>query len=106
MQTGETSLLIFSQLFFTLFGALVNIVLGITLRDLPDLSCSTYYVILANISVCNLVICTFVKTILSIYVSYAFIKVGQTSSLQPQVPGIFNFRMLRKSTCSSAQCSR
>ena len=84
MQTGETSLLIFSQLFFTLFGALVNIVLGITLRDLPDLSCSTYYVLLANISVCNLVICTFVKTILSIYVSYAFIKVRQTSG--PTVP--------------------
>ena len=85
MQTGETSLLIFSQLFFTLFGALVNIVLGITLRDLPDLSCSTYYVLLANISVCNLVICTFVKTILSIYISYAFIKVRLTCS--PRSPG-------------------
>ena len=75
MQTGQTTLLIFSQLAFTLLGAIVNIVLGITLRDLPNLSCSTYYVILANISVCNLVISTFVKTILSIYVSYAFIKV-------------------------------
>ena len=84
MQRGETTLLIFSQLFFTLVGAVVNIVLGITLRDLPDLSCSTYYVILANISVCNLVISTFVKTILSIYVSYAFIKVRQTSC--PTVP--------------------
>ena len=75
METGKTVLLIFSQLFYTLVGAVVNIVLGITLRDLPNLPCSTYYVILANISVCNLIICTFVKTILSIYVSYAYIKV-------------------------------
>ena len=85
MQRGETTLLIFSQLFFTLVGAVVNIVLGITLRDLPDLSCSTYYVILANISVCNLVICTFVKTILSIYVSYAFVKVKNKD--RPPGPG-------------------
>ena len=93
MLTGQTTLLIFSQLFFTLFGAVVNIVLGITLRDLPNLSCSTYYVILANISVCNLVICTFVKTILSIYVSYAFSKVRQTSSPRSPLVYVFNFRM-------------
>ena len=76
METGRAAVLVFSQLFYTLVGAVINIFLGITLRDLPNLPCSTYYVILANISVCNLIICTFVKTILSIYVSYAFIKVS------------------------------
>ena len=76
MDQFRAGLLIVSQLFFTLVGAIVNILLGITLRDLPNISCGTYYVLLANVSVCNLLICTFVKTILSIYVSYAFLKVS------------------------------
>ena len=56
METGRAAVLVFSQLFYTLVGAVINIFLGITLRDLPNLPCSTYYVILANISVCNLIL--------------------------------------------------
>ena len=104
METGKTVLLIFSQLFYTLVGAVVNIVLGITLRDLPNLPCSTYYVILANISVCNLIICTFVKTILSIYVSYAYIKVKLDMMILRRLTCVFRMRV--RLICSSAPCSR
>ena len=45
------------------------------LRDLPNLASATLYVLLANVTVCNLVVCTLVKTILSIYLGYAYLKV-------------------------------
>ena len=47
-------------------------------RDLPNLASATFYVLLANVAVCNLVICTLVKTILSIYLGYAYLKVTNT----------------------------
>ena len=76
MDQLRAGLLVVSQLFFTLVGSVANIVLGITLRDLHNSSCGTYYVLLANVTMANVLVCTFVKTILSIYVSYAFLKVS------------------------------
>lgn len=93
MSELRATALVLSQLLFTVFGAMVNIMLGITLRlllllvvvviiavvvtsrDLPNLASATFYVLLANVAVCNLVICTLVKTILSIYLGYAYLKV-------------------------------
>ena len=51
------------------------IVVVVILRDLPNLASATFYVLLANVTVCNLLICTLVKTILSIYLGYAYLKV-------------------------------
>ena len=82
MEELKATILIMSQLFFTMIGAICNILLGITLRDLPNLSCSTFYVMLANVTVCNLLVCAFVKTILSIYVAYAFLKVDKNNHLR------------------------
>ena len=76
MEELRAVLLILSQLFFTLVGSIANVLLGITLRDLPKLTCSTYYVLLANVTICNLLVCAFVKTILSIYIAYAYLKVN------------------------------
>ena len=94
MSELRAAALVLSQLLFTVFGAVINIMLGITLRllllllivviiavvlviprDLPNLASATFYVLLANVAVCNLVICTLVKTILSIYLGYAYLKV-------------------------------
>ena len=72
----ETGILVFSQLLFTIFGSLFNLFLFITLRDLPNLSASTYHVLLVNLSFCNICICTFIKPVSSIYVSYAFANVS------------------------------
>ena len=52
---------------------MANTALGITLRDLPGLASTTHHVLLANVCVANLVSCTLVKTVLSIYVGYAFL---------------------------------
>ena len=61
-----------------------------TKRDLPNLASATSYVLLANVTVCNLVVCTIVKTILSIYLGYAYLKVGkrlEKNSFKNHVPG-------------------
>ena len=76
MNERETGLLVLSQISFTIFGSLFNLFLFITLRDLPNLAASTFHVLLVNLSFCNILICTFIKPVSSIYVSYAFAKVS------------------------------
>ena len=75
MDEIKTSVLVVSQLFFTIFGSLVNIFLFIILRDLPDLSSSTFNVLILNLSFCNLLSCSIVKPMASIIVSYAYAQV-------------------------------
>ena len=75
MEEIKTSLLVVSQLFFTVFGSLVNIFLFIIFRDLPDLSSSTYNVLILNLSFCNIIRCTIIKPMASIFVSYAYTQV-------------------------------
>ena len=75
MEEREAGLLVLSQLLFTLLGSMVNIFLGITLRDLPNLPASTYHVLLANLAAANLLTCTLAKPIASVFISYAFLKV-------------------------------
>ena len=75
MDEIKTSVLVVSQLFFTLFGSLVNIFLFIIIRDLPDLSSSTYNVLILNLSFCNIINCTIVKPMASIIISYAYTQV-------------------------------
>ena len=72
----KTAILVMSQLFFTVFGSLLNVFLFIILRDLPDLSCSTYNVLVLNLSFCNILSCTIVKPMASIFVSYAYTQVS------------------------------
>ena len=72
----ETMILVVSQLFFTCFGSLFNIFLFIILKDLPHLSASTYHILMANVAASNLFVCTVIKSIGSIYISYAFSKVS------------------------------
>ena len=81
MKELETGFLVFSQLSFTIFGSLFNLFLFITLRDLPNLSASTHHVLLVNLSFCNLLICTFVKPLSGIYISYAFTNVSRKFGL-------------------------
>jgi hypothetical protein len=76
-------LLVISQLFFTCFGSLFNLLLFIILKDLPDLSCSTYHVLLANVTASNLFVCTIVKSVGSIYITYAFAKVLNHTKKSP-----------------------
>ena len=73
MSEVRAGVLVLSQLCFTLVGSVANTALGITLRDLPGLASTTHHVLLANVCVANLVSCTLVKTVLSIYVGYAFL---------------------------------
>ena len=75
MEEIKTSVLVVSQLFFTVFGSLVNIFLFIIFRDLPDLSSSTYNVLILNLSFCNIIRCTIIKPMASIFVSYAYTQV-------------------------------
>ena len=63
-------------------------VVPVTPRDLPNLASATFYVLLANVAVCNLVICTLVKTILSIYLGYAYLKV--TNAIVIKIPKIID----------------
>lgn len=79
MEEIKTSVLVVSQLFFTVFGSLVNIFLFIIFRDLPDLSSSTYNVLILNLSFCNIIRCTIIKPMASIFVSYAYTQVGTIS---------------------------
>ena len=72
----RTIILVVSQLFFTVFGSLANVFVFIILRDLPDLSSSTYNILLLNLTATNLIICTIVKPMSSIFISYAFTEVS------------------------------
>ena len=75
MDEQRTSVLVISQLFFTVFGSLANVLVFIILRDLPDLSSSTYNVLILNLTATNLITCTIVKPMSSIFISYAFAEV-------------------------------
>ena len=86
----ETGILVLSQLSFTIFGSLFNLFLFITLRDLPNLSASTYHVLLVNLSFCNLLICTFIKPVTSIYISYAFANVSSLNVFRTFTSIIFS----------------
>ena len=96
----KTALLVMSQLFFTVFGSLLNVFLFIILRDLPDLSCSTYNVLILNLSFCNILSCTIVKPMASIFVSYAFTQVPNSIQYSSFNLG---FRMSQKLQWSSVQ---
>ena len=70
-----TTGLVLSQMSFTCLGTLLNNLLLITLKDLPDISGSTYHVLLANIAVTNLFTCTVLKPASAVYIAYAYAKV-------------------------------
>ena len=70
-----TAMLVLSQMFFTVFGSLANIFVFIILRDLPSLSSSTYNILLLNLTAANLIVCTIVKPMSSVFVSYSFAEV-------------------------------
>ena len=71
-----TSGLVMSQMMFTIFGTLTNNLVLITLKDLPDLSASSYHILLANMAFTNLVICTILKPASAVYIGYSFAKVS------------------------------
>ena len=71
-----TAVLVLSQMFFTVFGSLANIFVFIILRDLPSLSSSTYNILLLNLTAANLIVCTIVKPMSSVFVSYSFAEVS------------------------------
>ena len=100
MNEVETGILVFSQLSFTIFGSLFNLFLFITLRDLPNLSASTYHVLLVNLSFCNIIICTFIKPVASIFISYAYANVRKVFNVV--TCNYLLFRMLNMLVCSSA----
>lgn len=70
-----TTALVLSQMSFTCVGTLLNNLLLITLKDLPDISASTYHVLLANMVVTNLFTCTVIKPATAVYIGYAYAKV-------------------------------
>lgn len=93
MKELEATILILSQLFFTIIGSLCNLLLFITVRDLPNISSSTYHVLLINLSFCNIIICAFFKPVCGIYISFAFSSVSFCFDYSAN----FNFNLLRMS---------
>ena len=81
-----TAMLVLSQMFFTVFGSLANIFVFIILRDLPSLSSSTYNILLLNLTATNLIICTIVKPMSSVFVSYSFAEVRTAARLFSSLP--------------------
>jgi hypothetical protein len=77
-----TAIIVLSQMSFTCFGTLMNNLLLVTLKDLPDLSASTYHVLLTNLGLANLFVCTILKPATGIYVGYAYAKMQKTVNLQ------------------------
>ena len=67
--------LVMSQMMFTVLGSLSNNLVLITLKDLPDMSASTYHVLLANLALTNLITCTLIKPASAVYIGYAHAKV-------------------------------
>lgn len=72
-----TGALVMSQMMFTILGTLANNLVLITLKDLPDISATTYHILLANISFTNLITCTLIKPAFAVYIGYSYAKVKQ-----------------------------
>ena len=77
-----TAVLLLSQMLFTCVGTLMNNLLLVTLKDLPDLSASTYHILLTNLGLANLFVCTVLKPASGIYIAYAYAKNKKTVDLQ------------------------
>ena len=67
-----TAIIVLSQMSFTCFGTFINNLLLVTLKELPDLSASNYHVVLTNLGLANLFVCTILKPATGIYVGYAY----------------------------------
>ena len=63
-----TAMLLLSQMSFACFGTFANNLLLVTLKDLPDLSASTYHILLTNLGLSNLFTCTVLKPATGIYI--------------------------------------
>lgn len=87
-----TTGLVLSQMSFTCVGTLLNNLLLITLKDLPDISGSTYHVLLANIAVTNLFTCTVLKPASAVYIAYAYAKVRWSNIFDDEAVGVKYFR--------------
>ena len=77
-----TAIIVLSQMSFTCLGTLINNLLLVTLKDLPEMSASTYHVLLANLGLVNIFVCTILKPATGIYIGYAYAKVQKTVGLQ------------------------
>ena len=73
-----TATIVLSQMSFTCFGTALHNILLVTLKDLPDLSASTYHVLLTNLGLADLFVCTILKPATGIYVGYAYAKMQKT----------------------------
>ncbi|XP_023349697.1 uncharacterized protein LOC111718359 [Eurytemora carolleeae] len=70
----ETCILALSQLLFSVLGTMLNNLILNTVKDTPGLPSSTYHVLLLNLSLCNLLVCSIVKPMSGIYISYAYAR--------------------------------
>ena len=57
---------------FCFLGTLFNNTMFSTVRDMPGSRASTMNILLGNLFFCNMLICTLVKPISAIYVSYSY----------------------------------
>ena len=69
-----TIIVVLSQMLLLLLGTLFNSILLVALRDLPDIFSSTYHVLLANICFANLISCSVLKPITTVFTGYAYAK--------------------------------
>ena len=106
MHDTNVSILVVSQLFFTLFGSLMNVMIFIILRDVPNLASSSYNVLILNLAFCNLISCTIVKPMASIFISFAYAQVAINPIALECVPILqplpFSF-YLRHGFCSHSE---
>ena len=77
-----TAIIVLSQISFNCFGTFKNNLLLVTLKGLPGWSASTYHVLLTNLGLANLFVCTILKPATGIYVGYAYAKMQKTVNLQ------------------------
>ena len=68
---SEVAVLVASQMAYCVLGMVANNIVFVTLKDRPGIKASLMNVILCHLCFVNLMICTFIKPIASVYVAYA-----------------------------------
>ena len=70
------AVLVASQMAYCVLGMVANNIVFVTLKDRPGVKASLINVILCHLCFVNLMICTFIKPIASVYVAYAHATVS------------------------------
>ena len=88
----EVAVLVSSQMVYCILGLVLNNIVFVTLKDQPGLKATFINVMLCHLCFVNLMVCTFVKPIASVYVAYAHAMVSMhciiSSNSKKEVPAL------------------